>query len=176
LPTLPESLKAILRRIDYGALTAADAGCAVHVFIKLPHYATKLLDGPLPIRHFLFVYAMPTAPIVGWFFEIRDNPEDPLQVDTYFNVLDPVQARDLERLALQKVVPLHFVDGEDLTIVATKGITPPPDIVEVYAKARNLAFMIPEERYDFDQAKAEFQAAHSLDEIAKWQPSPWERE
>lgn len=165
--TLPDSLKVILRRADYGALTAADDQGRVHVFVKLPHQAVQFLDGPLPIRHFLFVYAMPTAPVVGWFFEIRDNPQDPLRVDTYFNVLDQVQARDLEWLAHQKIVPMHYVDGHDLTVIATKGIAPPPDIVEAFVKAVDHAVRIPEGQYDFDRAKAEFQAAHSLDEIAR---------
>ena len=176
MPTLPEPLKAILRRIDYGALTAADEGGTVHVFVKLPHYAAKLLTGPLPIRHFLFMIPTPRAPVVGWFFEIRDNPQDPLQVDTYFNVLDEGQARDLERLAHQKIVPMHYVDGEDLSIVATKGITPPVDAAKVFREAKAHAGRIAPGEYDFDTAKLMFECAYPLDEIARWQPSPWERE
>ncbi len=176
MPTLPESLKTILRRIDYGALTAADEGGTVHVFVKLPHYAVKLLEGSLPIRHFLFMIPTPRAPVVGWFFEVLDNPQDPLQVDTYFNVLDPGQAKDLQRLALQKVVPMHYVDGDDLSIVGTKGITPPVDAARVFEEAKEHAGRIPPGEYDFDTAKLMFQCAYSLAEIAKWQPSPWESE
>lgn len=172
--TLPESLKAILYKINCGALTAADENGVVHVFVKAPHQEVKLLKGDLLLRHFLFLCEMPTAPVVGWFFEILDNPQDPLRVDNYFNVCNPLHAKDMERLACQDFIPVHFVDEQDISIVATKRISPPNDIIDVYMKAINLAFFISEGVYDFDKAKAAFQAEHSLDEIATWQPSPWE--
>jgi hypothetical protein len=99
-----------------------------------------------------------------------DNPQDPLRIDTYFNILDQVQARDLERLIRQKIVPLHFVDGGDLSIVATKGISPPQNTSKVFWEAVAHAGRIPREHYDFDTATLIFQCAYSLDEIATWQP------
>ena len=165
-----DSLKSTLRQLDYGALTAADDQGRVHVFVKLPHPAVQFLEGPLPIRDFLFIFPMPTAPVIGWLFEIVDNMQDPFRVCTYLDVLDPVQARILLRLVHQTVVPLHFVDGDGLSVVATKGISPPPDIVEVFQEAVAYIGRIRANQYDFDRAKAAFHAAHSLAEIATWRP------
>lgn len=170
MDTLPDSIKSILHRVDYGVLAAADDQGRVHVFVKLPHQAVQFLDGPLPVHHFLFMVPTPRAPVVGWFFEIMDNPQDPLRIDTYFNILDQVQARDLEGLIHQKIVPLHFVDTVDLSIVANKGISPPKNTSIVFRDAVAHAGRIPPDLYDFDTAKLIFQCAYSLDEIATWQP------
>lgn len=170
MPSLFDSLRSVLRQVDYGALITTDDQSQVHVFVKLPHQAIRFLTGPLPIRHFLFLFPMPTAPVIGWFFEIVDDAQDPLRLATYFNVLDPVQARNLLRLVHQTVVPLHCVDGEELSVVATKGISPPPETIEVFQEAVAYVARIRANQYDFDRAKAAFQAAHSLGEIATWQP------
>ena len=172
MPSFFDSLKPILRQVDYGALTAADDRGRVHVFIKLPHQAVQFLEGPLPIRHFLFLFPMPTAPVIGWFFEIVDDAQDPFRVTAYFNILEPVQARTLLRLAHQTVVPLHCVDGEELSVVAAKGILPPPETIEVFQEAVAYVERVRANRYDFDRARAAFQAAHSLAEIATWRREP----
>jgi hypothetical protein len=170
MPFIPESIKVVLRRMDYGALTAANEESRVHVFVKVPHRAVQFLGEPLPIYHFLFMVPTPRAPVVGWFFEIMDNPQDPLRLDTYFNILDMVQARELERLIHQKIVPLHFMDGVDFSIVATKGISPPPNTSKVFFEAVEHAGSIPPDQYDFDTAKLIFQCAYPVDEIATWRP------
>lgn len=170
MPSLFDSLKPVLRRADYGALTAADDRGQLHVFIKLPHQAVRFLAEPLPIRHFLFLFPMPTAPVIGWFFEIVDNTQDPFRVVTYFNILQPVQARNLVWLAHQAVVPLHCVDGGELSVVATKRISSPPETIEVFQEAVASIDRIRTNQYDFDRAKAAFVTEHPLAEIATWRP------
>jgi len=167
---LPDSIKSILYRVDHGALTAADDQGRVQVFVKLPHQIVQLFERPLPIHHFLFMVPTPRAPVVGWFFEFMDNLQDPLRIDTYFNIQDQVQARDLERLTYQKTVPLHFVSGLDLSIVTTKEISPPPNTSMIFRDAVAHAKRIAPNQYDFDTAKLIFQCAYSPDEIATWQP------
>jgi hypothetical protein len=156
--------------MNYGVLTAADDRGQLHVFIKLPHQAVRFLSEPLPIRHFLFLFPMPTAPVIGWFFEIADDAQDPFRVATYFNILEPVQARNLVWLAHQTVVPLHCVDGGELSVVATKRISSPPETIEVFQEAVAYIERVKATQYDFDRAKAAFMTAHSLDEIATWRP------
>ncbi|MBI3597772.1 MAG: hypothetical protein HY203_11545 [Nitrospirae bacterium] len=168
MPSFFDSLKPILHQAEYGASTAVDDQGRVHVFIKLPHQAVHFLEESLPIHHFLFFFPMPTAPIIGWFFEIVDNSQDPLRVAAYFNVLEPAEARSLVWLAHQRVVPLHCVDGGELSIIATKRMSSPPETIEVFEKAVAYVEGIQSNRYDFDRAKAAFQAVHSLAEIATW--------
>ncbi|MBI3812680.1 MAG: hypothetical protein HY283_10855 [Nitrospirae bacterium] len=168
--SLFDSLKPVLCRLDYGALTAADDRGQLHVFVKLPHPAVRFIADPLPIRHFLFLFPMPTAPVIGWFFEVVDNTQDPFRVVTYFNILEPVQARNLVWLAYQTVVPLHYVDGGELSVVATKRISSPPETIEVFQEAVANTARIRVNQYDFDRAMAAFEAAHSLAEIATWRP------
>ncbi len=169
MSTVPDSLKTVLQQTDVDALTAANEQGRVHVFIKLPHEAIRLIKGPLLIRHFLFLVPMPTAPVAGWFFEILVNPHPSFRMNTYFNIWDRDQARDFKQLAHQRIVPLYFLDGDDLSIVATKNILPPPDAERVFQEALICAERISSGRCDFDRAKADFQREYSLDEIAGWQ-------
>ena len=170
MPSFFDSLKPVLHEADYGALTAADDRGQLHVFIKLPHQAVRFLAETLLIRHFLFLFPMPTAPVIGWFFEIMDNTQDPFRVATYFNILAPVQARNLMWLAHQKVVPLHCVAEGDLSVVATRRISSPPETIEVFQEAVAYIERIKTPQYDFGRAKTAFQAAHPLDEVATWRP------
>ena len=166
--TIPDSLKAALRHSDNGALTIADDRGQAHVLIKLPQQEIRLLGGPLPIIHFMFMFPMPTAPVVGWIIEIMDSPQNPLRIGTYFNILDPGQARNLKAIARQRVVPLHFVHGDCLSIVTTKRIMPPRDIAKVFLEAVAYAGTIPPGKYDFKVAKVTFRAKYSLSDIMKW--------
>ena len=170
MSSLFDSLKPVLRHAGYGAPHLADEQGIVHVFVKLPHCAVKLIGGPLPVRHFLFMETLPAAPVIGWFFEIVDDARDPLRVCTYLDVLDPAQAKNLLRLVHQAEVLLHWVDGESLAVLVTQRIPPPREAMRILEEALDWAQRIPRERYNFDRAKAEFQAEHSLAEIATWQP------
>jgi hypothetical protein len=170
MPSLFDFLKPVLRQTDCDVLTAADDRGQLHVFIKLPHQAVRFLSEPLTIRHFLFLFLMPTAPVIGWFFEIVDNTQDPFRLAAYFNILEPVQTRNLVWLAHQKVVPLHCVDEGELSVVATKRISSPPETIEVFREAVAYIERIKTNRYDFNRAKSAFVTGHSLDEIATWRP------
>lgn len=170
MPSFFDFLKPVLRQTESGALTAADDRGQLHVFIKLPHQAVRFLAEPLLIRNFLFLFPMPTAPVIGWFFEIVDNTQDPFRVAAYFNILEPIQARNLVWLAHQAVVPLHCVDEGELSVVATKRISSPPETIEVFQEAVAYIDRIRTNQYDFDRAKAVFVAEHPLDEIATWRP------
>ncbi len=173
---LTESLKSILSQMGYDPLTWADDQDTVHVIIKLPHNVALHLIRPLSIRHDLFYVSMPTAPVVGWFFEIRGIQENPVRRCVWFNVQDVGMARNLESICLQESVAVHFVDGRDLTTVATKGIFRPQKVTVACHEARAYAAKIPAERYDFNWARAEFQEKHSPDEIAGWLLSSCESE
>jgi hypothetical protein len=170
MDNLPDPIKSILYRVDDGALAVSDGHGRVHVFIKLSRQIIQFLVRPLYIRHFLFMVPTPRAPVVGWFFEILNKPQDPLRIDTYFNIQDQVQARDLERLIYQEMVPLHFVDGANFSIMTTQKILPPPNTSMIFRDAVAHAKRITPDQYDFDTAKLIFQCAYSPDEIATWHP------
>ena len=68
------------------------------------------------------------------------------------------------------MIPLHCVDEGELSVVATKRISSPPETIEVFQEAVANTARIRVNQYDFDRAKAAFVAAHSLAEIATWRP------
>ncbi|MCI0528816.1 MAG: hypothetical protein L0Y56_15365 [Nitrospira sp.] len=166
--TISDSLKAVLSQADCGAVTSVDHRGRVHVFVKSLHQDMGLLEGPLPIFQSLFMLPMPTAPVVVWIIEIMGNPQNPLRADIFFNVMNSSQAENLRCLSRQRIVPLHFVRIDHLSVVATKWITPPRDTDMVYKEAVVYAHRIPPCQYDFDGAKAAFRAGYPLSDIDLW--------
>ncbi|MFY9269413.1 MAG: hypothetical protein WAO55_06660 [Candidatus Manganitrophaceae bacterium] len=165
---LSPSLKALLQQLHDGVLTTTCDHGQVHLLVKLPHPAIPFLEQPLQIRHFLFLAPMPTAPIVGWFFEIRDDPEIPLRLDLSFNIRDPTQENILTQLPYQTRVLFHFVDGETLTVAATVRLDPPSNAARIYAQAIYRAAKTDKNRYDFKAAQEAFRKQYPLDQIATW--------
>ena len=180
IPILPDSLKSVLHEKGHGGITAVDDRGFVRVLVNLPRLEVAALQGPQPVSSNLGIRQMPTAPVVLWSFYISDDPrpedcqDDPNKNFIFFNVLDQEHVRFLNRLSLQKYIPLHFVDGNDFLIVATVGLYPPReyDGVEpsknadmVLQEALGYAGEIPADQYDFKAAVAAFQEDYLQTEV-----------
>lgn len=148
---VPEPIKAALHQTKRGAVCVADEG-HVRLFIKLPHEQVPSLVWPTPITHSLMMESLPTAPVVCWHIYWRDDPRDSPNADIYFNVLDEGHGQILEYLSQQQYCPVHLIDGQDFSIVATAGIECPPNTTEILQEALSYANSVPVDQYDFDVA------------------------
>jgi len=160
--------KALLRHTNDGALTVTDQEGRVRILVRNPGRDGRLLSGPLPILHSLFMFPMPTAPLICWVIELIDTPQDPLRVDAYLDILNADHAARLECLARQGVVPLHLICAQDPCRVVTKWITPPSNVIQVSREAARYARCISPDRYNFDAAKAAFKAMGPLSDPQRW--------
>jgi len=165
---LPAPFRSALQTIEYGKLAVIGYEGQIHALFKTPQEAIRVVSRPPRIRHFLFLAPMPTAPVVGWFFEIQD--EDPIQVNAFFNVEDPIQEAILAQLA-ETEVHFHIVDGDSLTIADSARIPSPFNASKIHAGALSFAAKIALGRYDYDSARAKFEVDYSLEKIATWLPT-----
>lgn len=165
---LPDPIRSALRTIENGSLAVVVHEGQVHVLFKAPGAALRCLRFPPPLRHFLFYAPMPTAPVVGWFFEIQD--EDPLRLTALFNVQDPMHREILAQLPYQREVPFHIVEGEKLTLADSTRIYPPFNASRIYAGALACAAGIGSDRYDYDAARARFETDYPKEKVATWLP------
>lgn len=167
---IPDPIRQGLGQIRDGDLAIVLHEGQVHVIFKVPFAAFQVLKLPPQIRHFLFLAPMPTAPIIGWFFEIQDDPENPVRLNALFNVRDPIQGEILVQLPHQTGMPFHLVDGETTTIAGSTPIRPPFNAAKIYAGALSFATQIGA-GYNYDAAKARFEADYPIDKVATWLPS-----
>lgn len=151
--------------MSFGAHTAIDDQKEVRIIVKETQKVAASFKELSLIRHCLFVYPQPTAPLVCWFFEILGPVEYPLRREIYFDVQDSDQTRDLEQLVRQRTVSFHLADGT-LQVLNTKEIHSPSNTSKVLSFARDHARGILTGQYNFDDAKEAFQGEHSLDKIA----------
>jgi hypothetical protein len=164
--TLPNSLMTIVRRMNNGAHTAVDDNNQVHVFVKLTPKAAAYFGELSQICQRVFVYPMPTAPLVCWFFESQRNNRKPLQQDMYFNVCNSAQAGELEQLARQTNVGFHLVEDRAFEVLTKTEIKSPSNIKRVLSVARNCVNGVHKEEFDFDAAERAFRGEHSPANIA----------
>ena len=162
---LPDSIQAAVRKTGYGELAVINEEGQIHVILKVPRAAGQLLHTSPGVRQLLFLAPTPAAPVVGWFFEIRD-PEDPLCLVAYFDVRDPVHNEILAQLPHQEGVLFHCIDGEPLKSFASARINAPFNAARIYAQAVCHANEVAVGGYDFDTARTCFQAEYTPDKIA----------
>ena len=169
---LPPALKGILQHASDGALTASDTEGQIYVVIKLPAQAVPSPQESVSLRHFLFVAPMPTAAVIGWFFEITDSHHKPFRTNAFFNIAAWDQLRHLQQLRHQERAQVYFVDGKVLEVIFTKQIRPPFNTAKLLEAALIHASEISLKQYNWSRAQEDFQRLYSLDEIATWQPPP----
>lgn len=152
---LPPDLAEFLRTQDIACLMQATDQGTAHV-IKLPAAEIASVRGTVPIavRHEL--HAHPAAPVIRTVIAIYDQPHNPLALETYTNIADEQQRADFAALAEQDRLMLLFYD-EGLRHRLNK-VVPyrDPDIIRMLvARAEQLLAAIPEDRRDFNRAKAD---------------------
>jgi hypothetical protein len=159
---LPPELAAFLRQQQYAALLhATDLGTAL--IVKAPSAEIASVRGRVPIGFNHELYAHPASPVIRLLTRIYDQPNRPLALETFINVGDPDQRSDYAALTRQDELHLLFYD-EQLRHALTKTTagTDPVAIARVLTAADQLLSAIPEDRRDFDAAKADVIAQSSL--------------
>lgn len=135
--------------------------------IKAPGEEIESLRGPLPVLFRHELYRHPSAPVIRLLLRLYDRPDDrppsSLAFESFVNVDDDGQRNDYGDLARQDLVGLHFYDGA-LRHRLTKQIrnTLRADIPTVLITALRLRARIPNDRFDFDRAKADVIARTGL--------------
>jgi hypothetical protein len=151
---LPPELADFLREQQYACVTqATDQGTAF--IMKLPGPDIQSVRGTVPIHLRQELYAHPAAPVIRLAFTIYDQPEHPLALETFINIADDDQRANFAALADRQELMLLFYD-EALAHQLTK-LVPyrnQEDITQTLQIADELLRDIPEEKRDFDGAKA----------------------
>ena len=166
---IPDPIRQSFEKIATGDLAVAIHEGQVHVIFKVPHAAFQVLKLPSQIRHFLYLAPMPTAPIVGWFFDLQDDLDSPVQLNALFNIRDAIQSEILAQLPYQSSVPFHIVDGECLAVAGTVTMRTPFNASQIYASALSGASKI-QSGYDYRVAKQGFEKEYPLHLISQWCP------
>ena len=151
---LPPDLAEFLREQTFASMLWPTDQGTVFV-IKAPGADIETTRGRVQIgvRHEL--YECPTAPVIRVAVTIYDRPDSQLAVETFINVEDPEQRADYSALAEQSVLHLFFYD-EQLAHRLTKGVQNADRrlIREVLRRATSLYESLPQDKFDFDLAKA----------------------
>jgi hypothetical protein len=159
---LPPELAEFLKDRKYACLTHATDKGTVFV-VKAPVRDIESVRGRVPIHLRQELYAHVSAPVIRIVLTIYDQPDRPLAIETFINVEDPQQAADFEGLAKQEEAYLLFYD-EKLKHRLTKGIKlgEPETLAQILNQAKRLLAGIPEERFNFEEAKAAVMARTKL--------------
>jgi hypothetical protein len=131
--------------------------------IKAPTDEIERLRGPMPVLFRQELYRHRTAPVVRLLLRLYDRPPATLAFENFVNVDDEGQRGDYGELARQDRVDLHFYD-EALRHRLTKRIVNSlrSDVPTLMIAALKLRARIPNDRFDFDRAKADVIARTSL--------------
>jgi hypothetical protein len=151
---LPKELADFLKERPFACITqATDQGTVL--VVKAPNREIQRIRGRVPIRVVHELFSHPAAPVIRMTVRIYDQPQHPLALETFFNVEDPQQRADYESLAKQNTIYLLFYD-ETLRHRLSKGVNniAKDEINQMLSQADSLFATIPNERFDFDKAKA----------------------
>jgi len=151
---LPPELAEFLKDKDYVCIAqATDQGTAF--VIKLPGGEIESVRGTVPILLSHELYMHPSAPVIRLVFTIYDQPETPLALETFINIIDEQQRTDYAALATQEHLPLLFYD-ESLAHRLTKmlPLSTPQDCDHILQIAEQALQQIVPDQRDFDAAKA----------------------
>ncbi len=116
---------------------------------------------PIALRHQLIEH--PAAPVIRTVMRIYDQPNRPLAIETFINIEQEDQREDFARLGKQDQLILLFYD-EELRHQLTKVVphVPNAEAGNILNWADRIRRSIPEDRYDFDRAKADVVARMKL--------------
>src|SRR6266536_3373779 len=160
--TLPPELAEFLKGQQYAALLQpTDRGTVLVVKAPGPEIESVRGRVPIEIRHEL--YRHPAAPVVRMVTRIYDQPHSSLGLETFVNIDDEQQRADYGELARQDELDLLFYD-EHLQHALTKRVRngARQDVLEVLITALQLRAQIPNDRFEFDRAKADVMARTEL--------------
>ena len=163
---LPPDLSAFLESQRMACLLIGTESGSGFV-IKAPRDGIEGLRGPMPVLFRHELYRHRTSPVIRLLLRLYDrqdaHPPSSLAFESFVNIDDEEQRNDYGELARQDLVDLHFYD-EALRHRLTKQIPNNlrADIPLVLSTALRLRARIPNDRFDFDQAKADVIARTSI--------------
>ena len=159
---LPPELVEAIRDVDYACVTLPTSrGTAV--IAKLPDSEIERIGGtfPIQVRHELFGHS--ASPVIRLTATLYDDPDDPLLLETFFNVGEEDQRSDYAALSEQDEILLLFYDQRHQHRLAkTVGNGSRAQIPWVLQGAEALLAAIPPGARDFDRAKADVMLAVHL--------------
>ncbi len=159
---LPAELAEYLAGQEY-AMLLYDSDQGTVFVVKAPGREIRSIAGrvPIEVKHELFQH--PLAPIIRTVVRIYDQPDRPLALETFTNVEDPVQWGEYAQLCLREEFDFLFYD-ETLSHRLTKRVrnTAGEHMANILNYADRVKASIPEDMYDFDQAKDDVLARTSL--------------
>jgi hypothetical protein len=154
---LPVEIREVFENAGYGCLAAESNIGVVHICHAADADIEDFADNPVLSQWQLI--EMPTSPLIRLELTILDRPHNPYRFESFLNVAEQDQAQKLAQLADQDQLYLAFY-GDGLNYRYTKVI--PHDeqqwqqLDELVEQAIAYEEEIPEERRDYDLAKAEF--------------------
>lgn len=154
---LPQAIREVFEQTGYGCLAVEGNQEVVHVC----HAAEADIAGFVgsSITAHWELIEMPTAPLIRLSLLVYDSPAHPYRFESFLNVAAADQREVLAQLAGQEALYLAFY-GDDLTYRYTAAIAHDEQqwqrLDEIMAQAELYWQRLPEERRDFDQAKALF--------------------
>ncbi len=127
------------------------------VFVaKVPGREIRSVAGRVPMEVTHELYQHQLAPVIRTTVLIVDQPDRPLKLETFTNVREEEQWRDYASLSEQEHFSFLFYD-EDLSHRLSKQVRngAGEDMQQILNWADRIARSIPQERYDFNRAKAD---------------------
>jgi len=112
-----------------GMVSVRDTAREMTAMVIVSHVdPRKWCQRRVPVWHQFQLALYPTASVLRLYVELLDDPEAPFCMETFFNVGDPNQLRDLQALAQQSVVDVHSMtqntstsSPNDCTMVSCSG-------------------------------------------------------
>jgi hypothetical protein len=152
---LSAELAAFLRGEEIAMVTQASDRGTVYV-VEAPADEIRSIPGRVPVKLAHDLYEHPSAPVIRMVVKIYDQPNRPLALETFINVDEPDQWRDFAALAEQDELMLLFYD-ETLSHRLSKRVrnTAGEHMSRILNWADRVRAAIPDEQYDFNQAKAD---------------------
>jgi hypothetical protein len=159
---LPAELREFLRDRDYACLTqGSDRGTIL--ILKAPSADILSARGHVPIELRHELYDSPTAPVIRMVSTIYDQPERPLRFESFVNVEDTQQRAEYAALSRQDHLLMLFYDEHlDHRLTKQVGQLDRERIADVLGHAVALLQAIPDEKFDFEAAKAGVMARTDL--------------
>lgn len=152
---LPPAIQEVFKQTGYGCVAAESEQGIVHVCHASDKDIANFVDKPMEARWGLI--EMPTAPLVRLELLIYDEPCNPYRFESFLNVGAQDQMAVLTELAGQEELYLTFY-GDDLThrytSVLAHGEQQWQRLDDIIAQAELYWQRLPDEKRDFDQAKA----------------------
>lgn len=154
---LPEALKEYLsqtRADEYVMVTSTTNQGTVHV-VKAPEWDIAGMRGNIPMRVTHELHRELEAPVIRSVVKIYDDPQHPLALETFTNVRDEEQRRNFDTLSIQPHYIFTFYN-EHLQHRLTKLMnnTQGEHTASLFRQALLASSLIPDQQYNFNQAKA----------------------